>query len=84
MVLDGFGSFTQLQYRALALLAERLPEIIITLPGMVSMTRAAQQRFKKTLEDLSVLPHAVIEDFSPYQYLSPPLSHLEENLALGR
>jgi len=81
LVLDGFGSFTQLQHRALELLAERLPEIIITLPGTAAMTRAAHQRFKKTLEELSVLPHAVLEDFSPHQYLSPPLRHLEENLA---
>ncbi|MGB7114999.1 MAG: hypothetical protein WBD56_02560 [Anaerolineales bacterium] len=45
LVLDCFGSFTQLQYRALELLAERLPEIIISLPGTTTMTRAKIEKY---------------------------------------
>jgi len=45
LVLDGFDSFTQLQYRALELLAERLPEIIISLPGTTTMTRAKIEKY---------------------------------------
>ena len=80
IVLDGFDSFTQPQIKALTLLAEKVPEMVITLPGTHEMSRPAHQRFLETFEMLNELPGAEQVSLETASYSSPVLTHLEAGL----
>jgi ATP-dependent helicase/DNAse subunit B len=52
MVVDGFDDFNQTQRRALQLLAQQVPELLITLPGAQEMNRQVHTRFQHAFKDL--------------------------------
>ncbi|HKJ26011.1 MAG TPA: PD-(D/E)XK nuclease family protein, partial [Anaerolineales bacterium] len=80
IVLDGFDSFTKPQIKALTLLAERVPEIVITLPGSLEMSRSAHQRFSETFGELRDLPGVEHRSLDTSLHLPPTLAHLEVGL----
>jgi ATP-dependent helicase/DNAse subunit B len=54
LVVDGFDDFNPTQLRTLQSLADRVPEIWITLPGTPEMTRVAYRRFVRGLKKLKI------------------------------
>jgi len=81
LIVDGFDSFNGSQLSALKLLGERLPELIITLPGAPDGSRVAHRRFARSFEKLvEVLPNAVVETIADPPYIPKSLSLLEQNL----
>lgn len=77
LVLDGFDSFTRPQYEALSLLNERIPEILITLPGTPEMARQAHHRFTGTLLRLKKLGNDTLIETMTSVHLPSALKHLE-------
>lgn len=80
LVLDGFDAFNPTQRQVIRLLADRVPELVITLPGTPDMSRRAYTRFRRVFEALCRdLPTAAVETLeSPRQ--PSALSFLEANL----
>ena len=61
LVADGFDDFTRTQLQTFELLAKRVNELLITLPGTPAMDRTAHRRFRRGLEALQKsLPEAVL------------------------
>lgn len=81
IVLDGFDSFTRPQIQTLSLLAEKVSEIVITLPGTREMSRPAHQRFSETLDLLSALPGAEHLTLDGASHFPQALAHLEAGLS---
>jgi len=80
LVLDGFDAFNPTQRQVIRLLAERVPELVITLPGTPDMSRRAHTRFRRVLENLRRdLPTAEVETLEPPRQPSA-LTFLEANL----
>ena len=80
VIVDGFDDFNRTQRRALRLLADRIPEVIITLPGAPEMMRPVHSRFKHAFDDLiaEIYPEIHYLDSSPH--LPAPLSILENEV----
>jgi len=81
LIVDGFDSFNGSQFAALRLLSERIPELIITLPGTLGMERTAHRRFARSLEMIKTeLPDAAEEEVSGPMHLPGPLANLERGI----
>ncbi|MFC2053170.1 PD-(D/E)XK nuclease family protein [Chloroflexota bacterium] len=80
VIVDGFDDFNRTQRKALRLLADRIPEVIITLPGTAEMRRSVHGRFMHALDDLiaDINPEIHYLDSSPH--LPAPLSTLESQV----
>lgn len=82
-VVDGFVDFTPTQHRALRLLAETVPELVITLPGERDMERQVHRRSQRALEALSSRLDPQIDYLGAQTRLPEALSHLERRLFAG-
>lgn len=81
VVVDGFDSFESAQLEALGALDRQVERLIVTLPGSLTMDRAAFRRFAEPLRRLrSALPEAGIEELKGPGRLPPPLDRLEAGL----
>ena len=81
LIIDGFDSFHRSQLKPVQLLGERLPEVIITLPGEVDWNRPAHRRFNRSMERiLETIPDTVIELLESPQYLAGSIAHLESQV----
>ena len=81
LIIDGFDSFHRSQLKPVQLLGERLPEIIITLPGEVDWNRKAHRRFIRSKESiLESAPDAVIEFLESPPHLAASIAHLESQV----
>ena len=81
LIIDGFDSFHRSQLKPVQLLGERLPEVIITLPGEVDWNRPAHRRFIRSMERiLETIPDTVIEFLESPPYLAGSIAHLESQV----
>lgn len=80
LILDGFDSFNRSQIRATGLLAESIPEVLVTLAGDRSWDRIPHRRFKRTLDSLALGMACSVEYLDWAPHLPPQLAHLEGNL----
>ena len=80
LVVDGFDSFEGAQRSALGLLSQRVPELLVTLPGTYPMVRTAHRRFAKTLEQLSRDVPVEVDTLPVESRLPPVLAHIEKSL----
>ncbi len=80
LIVDGFDSFDNSQHRILELLAQKVGELIITIPGTDNSERSAHRRFQEGIEKIknSLGPNVTRLENPPF--LSPILQHLEQNL----
>jgi ATP-dependent helicase/nuclease subunit B len=82
-VVDGFVDFTPAQRKALRLLAETVPELVITLPGERDMGRQVHRRSQRALAALSGRLDPQIDYLEERTQLPEALSHLERRLFTG-
>ncbi len=81
LIIDGFDSFHRSQLKPVQLLGERMPEVMITLPGEVERVRPAHRRFIRSKERiLEIIPGAVIESLESPPHLAPSIAHLESQV----
>lgn len=81
LIIDGFDSFHRSQLKPVQLLGERLPEVIITLPGEVGWDRPAHRRFIRSRDKiLDAIPDAVIEFLKSPPHLAASIAHLESRV----
>ena len=80
LVVDGFDNFNPTQLRTLHILADRVPETWITLPGTPRMTRLAHRRFVRGLKNLSTEWSVEVQTISAPPSLPPTLGQLEASL----
>jgi RecB family exonuclease/superfamily I DNA/RNA helicase len=83
VILDGFDSFTQVQYDLLKILAARVGELVVTLTGAAGEGQARRvfRRFQKTKERLEKALGAEAESLPEQSHQpAPALSHLEATL----
>jgi ATP-dependent helicase/DNAse subunit B len=80
LVVDGFDSFEGAQRSALGLLSQRIPELLITLPGSYPMKRTAHRRFARTLEQLTRDVPLEIDAASEVSKLPSSIAHIEKSL----
>jgi ATP-dependent helicase/nuclease subunit B len=80
LVVDGFDDFNPTQVRTLHMMAKRVPETWITLPGTPEMTRLAHQRFVRGLKKLSTEWSVEVQTISSSPHLPPTLVQLEASL----
>jgi len=81
LIVDGFDSFHRSQLKPVQLLGERLPDVIITLPGEFDWNRKAHRRFTRSKEKiLEVIPDAVIEFLESPPHLAASIAHLESKV----
>jgi len=81
LIIDGFDSFHRSQLKPVQLLGDRLPEVIITLPGEVDWNRPAHRRFIRSMERiLETIPDTVIEFLESPPYLAGSIAHLESQV----
>ncbi|MGW8178149.1 MAG: PD-(D/E)XK nuclease family protein, partial [bacterium] len=80
LAVDGFDDFNPTQCRALQLLAENIPETVITLTGSRDLERLVHQRSKRAFEELARALNPEIEYLSDEVRLLSPFTHLESQL----
>ena len=81
LIMDGFNSFDGSQLSTLALLGNRVPQVLITFPGDPENDRTAFRRFKRSYERLhEAIPEAVIERLEGDVYLPVSLAQFEAGL----
>lgn len=84
LAVDGFDSFNESQMAALRILARRIPEVLITLPGHPRMSRTAHRRFAPVLEKLKrEFPRAQVDTLANPPHSPSPLADLEAALFEG-
>lgn len=79
IVLDGFDSFNRSQMRAIRLLGDAVPQVLVTLPGG-SRERIAHRRFNRTLDAILSAMECSVEYAHGQPELPRSLGHLEANL----
>jgi ATP-dependent helicase/nuclease subunit B len=77
LIVDGFDSLNGAQRAALKVLGEIVPEVLLTLPGAIEMSRIAHRRFVRSLEQLTEEIPAQVEQLAGTPHLPKPLAHLE-------
>jgi superfamily I DNA/RNA helicase len=83
LIIDGFDSFTQVQYDLLETLASRVGEFVVTLTGAFGddQDRRVFRRFQKTCRRLEEILEVRAEPLpNQHSQPSPVLGHLESNL----
>ena len=80
LVVDGFDLFIHTQQQALKLLAEQVPDILVTLPGSVELSRPAHRRFSQMLARLKTELTFNLQTLKEKPHLPVHLSYLEKNL----
>lgn len=80
LAIDGFDSFNNAQLAIMRLLCEKVPELLITLPGTAQMNRNAHRRFARSLRRITELIPAKLETLSFPSRLPVALAHLESQM----
>jgi superfamily I DNA/RNA helicase len=80
VVVDGFDSFTGVRRRVLQLLASRVDDLLITIPGKPGSSRPAHRHFTPTIEALrqDLSPRMTILENPPH--LPPDILQLENRI----
>ncbi|MBN1266946.1 MAG: exodeoxyribonuclease V subunit gamma [Anaerolineales bacterium] len=81
VVVDGFESFNPAQVEALALAANQVRQLVVTLPGQVDWQRVVFYRFEKAASLLQErIPDLQIHSPRQETYLTGPLKAIERDL----
>ncbi len=80
LMVDGFDDFNPAQLRTLHMLASRVPETWITLPGTPDMNRIAHRRFVRGLTNLSTEWLVEVQTIPTLTHLPPTLVQLEAGI----
>lgn len=83
LIVDGFDSFTQVQYDLLRVLASRVGEFVVTITGADggAQGRRVFRRFQRTCRRLEKILQVTAEPLpDQHHQLSPVLAHLEAGL----